>query len=321
MVGELQRIEVPAEAVGQRIDRFLAQTTELSRSELQRLMQEGMVRVRDRTCRASYALRAADWIELELPAPKDGKALPQDLPLDVVYEDAWLLVVNKPPGLVVHPAPGHPDGTLVNAVLHHCPDLEPIGGVLRPGIVHRIDRDTSGLLVVAKRQAAHEHLARLFAGHDIERRYRAVVHGARRLADEGSYETLYGRHPQDRKRFSSKVERGRRAATHWRVVERFDRLAAVTVELETGRSHQIRVHFSDHGHPLVGDAVYGGERADRGLPPAQARLAQRMGRQALHAELLGFVHPATGRALRFEAPLPADMGELLEGLRSLTSAP
>jgi len=275
------------------------------------------VRVGGASCRAAQKVRNGERIEVEAPEPVLLQAEPQPLTLVVVYEDAHLVVVDKPAGLVVHPAPGHPDRTLVNALLHRCPDLQGIGGVVRPGIVHRIDRDTSGLLVVAKTGQAHEFLAALFKEHRIERRYRALVHQGSRLADRGTYRTLYGRHPHDRKRFSSKVVRGRSAVTRWQVVERLGSLAVVTVQLQTGRSHQIRVHFSEHGHPLVGDPLYGGARADGRLPRAEAVLVARLGRQALHAELLGFPHPVSGELLRFASPLPGDLDGLIAALRAL----
>jgi 23S rRNA pseudouridine1911/1915/1917 synthase len=285
---------------------------------IQRLIDEQRVRRAGQVLRSSQKVRNGDRVELELPPPQPLEARPQALELTIVYEDPQLLVVDKPAGLVVHPAPGHPDGTLVNGLLHHCgAELLGIGNVLRPGIVHRIDRDTSGLLVVAKDGPSHDFLAALFKRHAVQRQYRAVVHGGRSLPVQGTFATSYGRHPTDRKRFSSLVTRGRRAVTHWQVVEQRGPLAVVTVRLETGRSHQIRVHFAEHGHPLVGDPVYGGSRADHGLPPAVAALVGKLGRQALHAELLGFPHPLTGVPLLFQSALPPDLAGLLDGLRRL----
>ncbi len=305
------------------MDSFVARRLEgISRGLARRLLEQGMVilpaRPSDARIKPATRLDQGEPVVVTVPEPEPLEAIPQDIPLTVVYEDEHLVVVDKPAGLVVHPAPGHEDGTLVNALLHHCRDLSPIGGVLRPGIVHRIDRDTTGLLVVAKSALAHEKLAALFKAHDIQRRYRAVVHDHGRLPERGTFRTLFGRHPKDRKRFSSKVSKGREAVTHWQVERRLPGgLAEITVTLETGRTHQIRVHFSDHGCPLVGDRVYGGRRADRRLPPEVAGLAMAMQRQALHAELLGFLHPATGRPLTFQAGLPGDMARLLDGLGSL----
>lgn len=276
-----------------------------------------------------FRVTEATEVILTLPPPVPATAAPEAIPLVIVHEDPHLLVVDKPAGLVVHPAPGAPDGTLVNALLHHCGgSLSGIGGAVRPGIVHRIDKDTSGLLVVAKTDAAHQGLAAQFAAHDLERRYLAVVHGAPdpaapRLAglDGVAWEPggvlrlsgAIGRHPADRKRMAV-LSRGRHAVTRARTLERFGRPGGKTMaslmecRLETGRTHQIRVHLTFAGHPLLGDGVYGRQGGPEAL---------RFGRQALHAETLGFRHPVTGADLQFRAPLPADMAELLERLRGL----
>lgn len=263
-------------------------------------------------------------VVVSLPPPAPIRAAPEEIPLAIVYEDADLVVVDKPVGLVVHPAPGAPDGTLVNALLHHCGgSLSGIGGRLRPGIVHRIDRDTSGLLVVAKSDIAHRGLAQQFAAHDIERRYLAVLHGVPDASDPRlghlagitwepggvlRVEGRIGRHPGDRKRMAVLSETGKHAVTRARVLERFGTLASfVECRLETGRTHQIRVHMAFAGHPLVGDRVYGRKRG----PDVLASFP----RQALHAARLGFVHPVSGEALAFESPLPADMAALLAALR------
>jgi 23S rRNA pseudouridine1911/1915/1917 synthase len=260
---------------------------------------------------------------LTLPQPEPIAAAPEAIPLAIVHEDAHLMVVDKPAGLVVHPAPGAPAGTLVNALLHHAGErLSGIGGRIRPGIVHRIDKDTSGLLVVAKTDAAHQGLQAQFKAHDLERRYLAVVHGVpdpaearlRHLAGIGwepggvlRIEGAIGRHPGDRKRMAVLSQGGKAAVTRARVLERFAGVALVECRLETGRTHQIRVHMSFAGHPLVGDAVYGRRRG--------SGLVDAFPRQALHAASLGFVHPVTGTAMRFEAPLPPDMAGLVETLR------
>jgi 23S rRNA pseudouridine1911/1915/1917 synthase len=321
-------------APGERLDKALAAAVPeglgLSRSRLQGLILEGAVAAADGSALDDPRLRLPPGSEVvvTLPAPAPVAAAPEAIPLDIVYEDAELIVIDKPAGLVVHPAPGAPAGTLVNALLHHCGGtLSGIGGRLRPGIVHRIDKDTSGLLVVAKSDAAHHGLAAQFAAHDLERRYLAVVHGAPDAADPRlrhlpgigwepggvlRIEGRIGRHPGDRKRMTVLSADGKLAVTRARVLERFGpegaRVAAlVECRLETGRTHQIRVHMAFAGYPLVGDAVYGRRRG----PGVLASFP----RQALHAASLGFRHPATGAAMRFEAPLPADLAGLLAALR------
>jgi len=259
-----------------------------------------------RTSRPSARVHGGDALRLDVPEPAPAGVAPEPIPLVVLHEDEDLLVLDKPAGLVVHPAPGHARGTLVNALLHHCHDLSGVGGVQRPGIVHRLDRGTSGAMVVAKHDAAHRDLAAQFQEHTIAREYRALVRGAPGAA-EGRIERRIGRHPRDRKRMSVRTARGREARTTWRVLERFSRSERswLAVRPETGRTHQIRVHLASVGLPLVGDTVYG--RASRG----ELGLA----RPALHAALLGFRHPRTGEDLRFEAPLPADLEEALAILR------
>lgn len=296
-----------------RVDHFLASTElDLSRSQLKRLIDDGDVLVNGGRVKAGHKLSPGDEIEVRLRPPAPTRALPQDIPITVLFEDAHLIVVDKQAGLVVHPAPGHPDGTLVNALLHHCKDLAGVGGELRPGIVHRLDKLTTGVMVAAKDDATHQALVGMFSEHTPERAYIAVVAPPPKL-DSGSFDTLYNRHPVHRKRFSSKVERGKRAVTHWRVEERFGTLAAqVRCRLETGRTHQIRAHFSDAGWPLIGDPMYGRKSYKGALGLLHAEL----GRQALHAAVLGFRHPITGEDLRFETPPPEDLRELIERLRS-----
>jgi len=295
------RFTVDDEDVGQRLDSFLADVTGYSRSRVQRAVREQGVRVDDEPMsRVSYRVREGDRVVLSLPEPKPLDLEPADIPLDLLYEDEDLLVVNKQPGLVVHPGPGHTRDTLVNGLLAHDRALSEIGGVLRPGIVHRLDRDTSGIMVVAKSDRSHLSLSEQFAAHSIERMYVALVVRVRgsELESEGTFDTLHGRDPRDRKRFSGRVSSGRRAITHYRVRERYeDGALEVACRLETGRTHQIRVHFSEAGCPVLGDELYAGRAV------ARSRLIDR---HALHAQVLGFDHPVTRERLRFESEPPED---------------
>jgi 23S rRNA pseudouridine1911/1915/1917 synthase len=261
--------------------------------------------------KAGTRLRAGDEVRVRLRPARPIEARPEPMDLVVLYEDEHVIVLDKPAGLVVHPAPGHDAGTLVNALLAHCADLSGIGGALRPGIVHRLDKDTTGVLVVTKSDAAHQVLAEAFAAKDLLREYLAVVAPAP-PGERGTIRTLYGRHPVDRKRFSSKVATGKPAVTHWEVAERFPAGAAlVRLRLETGRTHQIRVHMADQGWPLLGDPVYGRTPKD----PTLRELAAALGRQALHAARLEFTHPVTGQALRFATAPPPDLQRVLDRLR------
>ena len=300
----LEFTAAPADA-GQRLDRWLAgQAGAPSRSALQGLMEAGYVRRNGATANKKDKLAAGDRITLTLPDPQPIEAQPQNIPLDIVYEDEHLLVVNKPKGMVVHPAPGNPDGTLVNALLYHCRgQLSGVGGAIRPGIVHRIDKDTSGLLVVAKDDLTHQGLSEQMAVHAIHRVYHAVVYGNIRQ-DTGTIEAPIGRDPRDRKRMAVTPGQGKRACTHWQVLERFGRFTLLACRLETGRTHQIRVHMAHIGHPLAGDPVYGPRSVIRELQG-----------QCLHAKELGFRHPVTGQELRFDSPLPAYFTTFLERLR------
>ncbi|MFR7450745.1 MAG: RluA family pseudouridine synthase [Gemmiger sp.] len=300
----LEFTAAPADA-GQRLDRWLAgQAGAPSRSALQGLMEAGFVRRNGAPANKKDKLAAGDCITLTLPDPQPIEAQPQDIPLDIVYEDDHLLVVNKPKGMVVHPAPGNPDGTLVNALLYHCRgQLSGVGGAIRPGIVHRIDKDTSGLLVVAKDDLTHQGLSEQMAVHAIHRVYHAVVYGNIRQ-DTGTIEAPIGRDPRDRKRMAVTPGQGKRACTHWQVLERFGRFTLLACRLETGRTHQIRVHMAHIGHPLAGDPVYGPRSVIRELQG-----------QCLHAKELGFRHPVTGQELRFDSPLPAYFTTFLERLR------
>jgi len=305
---------VAADAAGTRLDVYLTGLIpEVSRSQLARHIGEGAVTVDGRVVAApSRRMRAGERVVWIPPAilPTDMNA--EDIPLVVVHEDSHLIVIDKPAGLVVHPAPGHEAGTLVNALLAHVRDLRGIGGELRPGIVHRIDKDTSGLLVVAKDDVTMNALGAAFKAHDIKRVYDALVVGKPPSAG-GRIETLHGRDPRDRKKFSIKVKTGRKAITDWRVVEPLPGAARIQAELHTGRTHQVRVHMAALGVPLLGDQTYG-------KPPREPRLRgifDALGRQALHARHLGFLHPATGKWLEFESEPPADFARALAALRAL----
>ena len=288
----MPRLTLRADRSGERADQLLSRQIEgLTRSAAQRLLEQGRVSCRGAVLKKNGRPEAGDELTVELPEPEPADVLPQDIPLDVVYEDADVIVVNKPVGLVVHPAPGHPDGTLVNALLYHCGDsLSGINGELRPGIVHRIDRDTSGLIIAAKNDAAHLALAAQLEDHTLSRVYECLVQGNLR-EDEGTIDAPIGRSPKDRKKMAV-VAGGRRAVTHYRVLGRYSGCTHAQCRLETGRTHQIRVHMAYTGHPLLGDTVYGG-RAVKGLAG-----------QCLHARRLTFVHPRTGQPVTVECPLP-----------------
>jgi 23S rRNA pseudouridine1911/1915/1917 synthase len=287
----------------------------LSRARLQSLIEGGHVLLDGRPAKASARIKAGQRLTVEVPPPIDAAPRPQDIPLVVAHQDAQLLVVDKPAGLAVHPGAGRPDGTLVNALLHHVPDLSGVGGVLRPGIVHRLDRGTSGLLVVAKDDATHRALAAQFAARTVEKEYLALVLGvpARR---EGRISAAIGRHPVQRKRMSVSPRRGREALTTYRVEEALDGAALLRVRIHTGRTHQIRVHLASLGHPVAGDREYGGTRTPPSRRARSRELLESLARPALHAARLTFTHPATGERLTFESALPADLREVLEGLRS-----
>jgi len=304
------RFVFPSGRSPERLDRFLdEQLPELSRSQLKRLIDDGRVRLDGQPVKAGHKLRYGEVVELEVPPPAPVELQPEAIALTVLYEDADLAVIDKPAGMVVHPAAGHSGGTLVNALLHHCGDLAGIGGELRPGIVHRLDKDTSGVLVVAKNDAAMQQLAAQFKVHSIERRYLALVHGVVQNAT-GTIDRPIGRHPSHRQKMSTRSRHGRRAVTHWRVLRRYDRdrLTLLELQLETGRTHQIRVHLSEMNLPLVGDPVYGQSGRIGAVTDTRLRaLLQRLKRQALHARRLGFDHPTRGERLTFDSPLPADL--------------
>ena len=302
---ERREFTVPPQEGGQRMDRWLAEVCgDLSRSQIQALMEDGKVSAGGRPVNKKEKAVPGMVVEVVLPDPQPIEAVPQNIPLEIVYEDPSLLVVNKPKGMVVHPAPGNPDGTLVNALLYHCAgQLSGIGGAIRPGIVHRIDKDTSGLLVVAKTDAAHQALSDQMSVHAIHRVYHAVVYGNLR-EDEGFVEAPIGRDPRDRKKMAVTPVNSKYAYTGWRVLERFGNFTYIACQLKTGRTHQIRVHMASIGHPLAGDSVYGPRNCIRSL-----------GGQCLHAKELGFTHPATGEWMRFDSELPGWFQEYLIRLR------
>ena len=289
---------------GTRIDAWLAaQLENVTRSAAQRLLEEGRVTGNGKALAKNYKLTGRETLEVSLPEPEPVDVLPQDIPLDVVFEDGDVIVVNKPKGLVVHPAPGHPDGTLVNALLHHCGEsLSGIGGELRPGIVHRIDRDTSGLIIAAKNDLAHQRLAAQLQDHTLARVYHCIVVGNLR-EDSGTIDAPIGRHRTERKKMAV-VPDGRNAVTHWRVLERYQGFTYVECRLETGRTHQIRVHMAYTGHPILGDTVYGSKKPVPGLQG-----------QCLHAVGLRFLHPRTGEAVELSCGLPKEFEAQLRKLR------
>jgi pseudouridine synthase, RluA family len=309
-------IVIDPESAGQRLDVFLARTLpDRSRAYLQKLIEDQHVLVNGHSVRVSFRVRQGESVQIDEPAPRPAEPVAQDIPLLVLYQDEDILVLDKSANLVVHPAPGSPDGTLVNALLHHCNDLSGIGGVARPGIVHRLDRDTSGVMVVTKNDRAHQALATQFSHHTIYKRYIAFAlkrDGANRLADQGAFDTLFGRHPVHRKRFSSCVSQGKKAISKYKVLRRFEtktwEALKIQIEPHTGRTHQIRVHLADHGHPILGDTLYGGRSARRFPVELQPK------RHALHAAVLSFIHPRTGLKVSFESPLPEDLIDLEEAL-------
>ena len=302
---EILTLQPNKEAAGRRVDAWLAANLEdVTRSAAQRLLEEGRVTCGGKPLAKNYKLTGSETLEVALPEPEPVDVTPQDIPLNVVYEDDDVIVVNKPKGLVVHPAPGHPDGTLVNALLYHCGDsLSGVGGELRPGIVHRIDRDTSGLIIAAKNDFAHQRLAAQLQDHTLARIYHCIVVGNLR-EDAGTVDAPIGRHPVDRKKMAVAAN-GRPAVTHWRVLERFQGFCYVECRLETGRTHQIRVHMAHIGHPILGDTVYGNKKPVPGLHG-----------QCLHAVGLRFLHPRTGEAVELYCELPEEFQNQLRKLEA-----
>jgi 23S rRNA pseudouridine1911/1915/1917 synthase len=292
---------------GQRLDTALASLVAQSRSQVRRWIDDDRVRWNDRAASASQRVAEGDWIDASPPDPIPARALPEAIPLRILYEDAAIVVIDKSADMVVHPAPGHPGGTLVNALLHHCGALAAVGGVLRPGIVHRLDRGTSGVIVAAKDDESHRSLAAQFHAHSIERVYQALVRGIP-ASESGRVDAAIARHPRDRKRMTVVSSGGREAHTAWRVARRYAKSARSLLEVrpETGRTHQIRVHLASVGLPIAGDPVYGRGGRDRAEPG--------LDRPALHARVLGLVHPKSGERLRFEAELPADFAARIAAL-------
>lgn len=301
----MEEYELTADESGERIDKFLSRNYEnLSRSYIQKLLKDGNIIVNKLAVKANYKIASGDVIHIRIPESEPLDILPENIPLDILYEDSDILIVNKPKGMVVHPSPGHYTHTLVNAVLYHCGgNLSGINGVIRPGIVHRIDMNTTGSLLICKNDRAHQILAKQLKEHSITRRYHAIVHGNIK-EDSGTVDAPIGRHPADRKKMSTKSQHGRHAVTHYRVLERFGSYTYIECELETGRTHQIRVHMSSIGHPILGDDVYG-----------PARCPFKLEGQTLHAKTLGIIHPSTKEYMEFDAPLPQYFQNLLTMLR------
>lgn len=299
-----QEYKVCGTDAGMRIDKFLSETCSgLSRSFLQKLLKSDLVEVNGKAIKSSYKLITGDQIVFEVPEAVEAEIQAEELPMEILYEDKDIILINKAKGMVVHPAAGHYSGTLVNGLMHHCRgELSGINGVMRPGIVHRIDRDTTGVLIVCKNDYAHNAIAEQLKEHSITRRYYAIVHGVVK-EQEGSIDAPIGRHPVDRKKMSVNYKNGKSAVTHYRVLERFREFTYVECELETGRTHQIRVHMASIGHPLLGDEVYG-----------PSKCPYRLEGQTLHAGVLGIVHPVTGEYMEFKAPLPEYFEQLLRKL-------
>lgn len=314
-------IEVPAESAGQRLDAFLAtRLPDLSRAAVQRLIDDGQVLLNNGKPRSSLKLAGGEQISVEVPPPVPAIPLAEQIPLDVLYEDHDLIVINKPAGMTVHPGAGVDSGTLVNALLGHCTDLSGIGGEIRPGIVHRLDKGTSGVLVAAKNDIAHRGLAEQFAAHSIKRLYWALIYGSPN-DDTGKVSNSIGRHPTDRLRMSGKAKHGKEATTNWRVLERFGATSLVQLRLETGRTHQIRVHLSEAGMPLLGDPLYPDGGRFNNLKDSRLKgMISHLGRQALHARVLGFIHPVTGQYLEFGSEPPEDFSSILAYLREAAAA-
>lgn len=311
------RFELSEHKKKERIDVFLANSIEnASRTRVQKLIEAGYVTVNDKKIKSNYTVQPNDIIVVTIPiAPRPEEIEPEDIPLEILFEDDYLIVLNKPPGMVVHPALGHYSGTLVHALLHHTTKLSKFNSETRPGIIHRIDKDTSGLLVVAKDQHVHAYLARQFSAHSVEREYWSIVWG-RLKKNSGEIEGNIGRSNKDRKKFTVVVEGGKSATTFYNVIEEYEFASLLALKLKTGRTHQIRVHLSHIGHPVFGDDFYGGRSIQYGstLPKIKSRvenLLEVMPRQALHAKTLGFIHPITKEQLRFDSQLPEDFKRLI----------
>ena len=317
--GKIYEFIVTSDEAGSRLDIYLSRKDiGLSRSQVKKSVDDGLVCVNHANIKVSYKLKCGDIIQITKHEPAVYHALPQDIPLTIIYEDFHILVVDKPAGMVVHPAVGHYQDTLVNAILHHCKDLSGIGGILRPGIVHRLDKGTSGLLVIAKSDEAHQGLAGQFKRHEVRKTYKALVYGNPK-EDEGVIDAPVGRHPVDRKKMSTKSRRSKEALTHWRVLERYGVAALLNVNIVTGRTHQIRVHLTALGYPVVGDSMYGNPKRANTIDNTFLRSKLKaMKRQALHAAHIGFVHPITHQNLAFSSPLPDDIAGLCKFLTKNT---
>jgi 23S rRNA pseudouridine1911/1915/1917 synthase len=306
----IRNIIVEPSEGGERIDIFLAGKTGITRSQIQKLIEQGNVFVNDKSVNQNYRIRTNDLISLNIPEKPDEGLIPENIPIDILYKDEHLIVVNKPAGMVVYPAAGHSQGTLMNALAYHCDKLAAIGGPLRPGVVHRLDKDTSGLMVVALDDAAYYNLADQFKQRTINRRYLALIYGNFK-EDAGEIALMIGRSESDRKKMSTSVRRGKEAVTRWKVLKRFNHAALIEAKLGTGRTHQIRVHFASIGHPVLGDKTYG----KKVEVEVKAQKKIMFPRQMLHAERLDFIHPITGEHLGFSSPLPEDMAERVEELQ------
>jgi 23S rRNA pseudouridine1911/1915/1917 synthase len=311
------RVIIIATDVGRRLDRLLPEKQpDFSRSQVQKAIKDGRIRVNGSIPKPSLLVAEGDQIEIDLPEPVPLEAQGEDILLEILYEDDMVIVINKPAGMVVHPACGNYSGTLVNALLHHCTNLSGIGGVIRPGIVHRLDKGTSGVLVAAKNDKAHRHLSGQFKEHTVSRKYQALIFGA--LPEStGKIESPIGRHVSDRKKMSTQTKQGRTAVTHWSVIESFNGVSLVEAVLETGRTHQVRVHLSSLNHPVVGDVLYGADKKMKHIGTKRMLdLLRSVKRPLLHAFHLSFCHPENGRPMTFEVPAPPDFAVIIETLRA-----
>jgi 23S rRNA pseudouridine1911/1915/1917 synthase len=308
-VVRVKNIEVQISEAGKRIDIFLAKRTGITRSQIQRLITQGNVLINSKEVSQNYRLKSKDLISINLPDKETEGLLPEPILINILYKDEYIVVVNKPAGMVVYPAAGHAHGTLMNALSYHCKKLTTVGGPLRPGVVHRLDKDTSGVMVIALNDKAYYNLIEQFKHRTINRKYIALVYGNLR-EDEGEIALKIGRSESDRKKMSTRVRKGKEAVTRWKVLKRFGNATLVEVRLGTGRTHQIRVHFASIGHPLLGDRTYGKKVEIE----AKTKKIILFPRQMLHAELLGFTHPATGAYLEFSSPVPEDMAKRINDL-------